>query len=117
MQPPGGPLGVGGETPVELEEDLLGNILGRRPIGKHPVSDGNDLWILLHEQSFERIRRPVINRAQGVVGGAAPGIELQHPDRMHRRGSKCDTVAPPDMPAQRSWTITAGTRSAHVSVM
>src|SRR5438105_109800 len=47
VQPSGGPLGVGGETPMELEEDLLGHILGRRPIGKYPVGDGDDLWVFL----------------------------------------------------------------------
>ena len=88
---------------MELEEDLLGDVLSRRPIGKHPVGDGDDLCILLHKQPVEGVRRALINRAQrGGRQGAAPGIELQHPAHTHRRGPHCDRLAFLDMLARRS---------------
>jgi hypothetical protein len=49
---------------MELEEDLLGDVLGRRPVGEHPIGDRDDLRIFLQEQALERIGHAVLNGTQ-----------------------------------------------------
>src|ERR1700674_3183110 len=76
---------------MELEEDLLGDVLGRRSVGEYPVGDRHHLGILLQEQPLERIRHALVNRAQRPPGyGRAPRLHLEHLPEKHRRPRECD---------------------------
>src|SRR5207302_1254710 len=76
---------------IEVQEYLLGHVLGAGPVLQDPVGDRQHLAVLVAKQPLEGIGHASANARRALPGYAlVEGGGVQHPPCQHRPGPECD---------------------------